>query len=156
MKHLGVGAVAGALAALFLDPQSGKRRRRALVDRTAGFFRRIFRKTSHAARGVAADASGLKQKATHLRERPKEQPNDATLAAKVESEVFRDAAMPKGQVDVNAENGVVVLRGQVDQPELIDELERRVRKVQGVMDVENLLHLPSTKAPMHQSYGSTG
>jgi osmotically-inducible protein OsmY len=156
MKQIGLGAlagaVAGALGALFLDPQSGRRRRRQLVQRTAGFFRRGTRRTVRAAHGVAADVGGLTHKAAHLREQPKEQPNDATLAAKVESEVFRDAEMPKGQVDVNAENGVVVLRGEVERPELIEELERRVRKVQGVMEVENLLHLPGSDAPMHQSH----
>ena len=151
MRKLGIGAVVGALAALFLDPQSGKRRRHQLVQRAAAFFRRGARRTGRTARGVAADVTGLGHKVTHLREESKEQPNDATLVAKVQSEVFRDADMPKGQVDVNAEEGVVVLRGQVERPELIEELERKVRKVQGVVDVENLLHLPGTPAPMHQS-----
>lgn len=151
MRNLGIGAVAGALAALFLDPQSGRRRRQQLVQRTGGFFRRMLRRTGRTARGVAADVSGLGHKVAHLREEPKGQPDDATLVAKVESEVFRDPDMPKGQVNVNAEYGVVVLRGQVERPDLIEELERRVRKVQGVVDVENLLHLPGTDAPMHQA-----
>jgi osmotically-inducible protein OsmY len=154
MKRLALGAALGALAALFLDPQSGKRRRKQLVSRIGGFFRHGARRTARLSRGLAAEAHGVKQKATHLRERPKEQPNDATLAAKVESEVFRDAGMPKGQVDVNAENGIVILRGQVDRPELIEELERKVRKVHGVHDVENLLHLPGTEAPMHAAHRS--
>ena len=59
---------------------------------------------------------------------------------KVESEVFRDHSIPKGQINVNAENGVVVLRGQVESSDLVEELERRVRKVHGVQGVENLLH----------------
>jgi hypothetical protein len=33
---------------------------------------------------------------------------------------------------------------------LISELEERVRKVQGVQGVENLLHVPGTPAPTHQ------
>jgi osmotically-inducible protein OsmY len=53
--------------------------------------------------------------------------------------VFRDPSIPKGQINVNAENGVVVLRGQVDSPDLIKELEKKARNVQGVRDVENLL-----------------
>jgi osmotically-inducible protein OsmY len=152
MKQLGIGAVLGAIAALFLDPQSGKRRRHVVVDRVTGFFRHGARKTEYAARGVAAEAYGLKQKAAHLREQPKAQPNDATLVAKVESEVLRDADMPKGSININAENGVVVLRGQVERPELIDELVEKTRRVQGVQGVENLLHLPGTQAPMHGAH----
>ena len=154
MKNLGIGAVLGVLAGFFLDPQSGRRRRHELRDRTRGVVRRGARKARHAVRGVAAEAYGLKQKATHLHEEPKEQPNDATLTAKVESEVLRAIDIPKGQINVNAEGGVVVLRGQVERSELIPELEAKVRKVHGVLDVENLLHLPGSPAPMHQAHSS--
>jgi osmotically-inducible protein OsmY len=154
MRKLGIGAAAGALLAFFLDPRSGRRRRHGLRDRARGSFHRGLRKTRHLARGLIAEAYGLKQKARHRHEVPKEQPNDATLVAKVESEVLRDADVPKGQINVNAESGVVVLRGQLERPELIAELEAKVRKVQGVLDVENLLHLPGTEAPMHQAHRS--
>jgi osmotically-inducible protein OsmY len=76
-----------------------------------------------------------------------EQPDDVTLAHKVESIVFRDPRFPKGQINVNAEDGEVFLRGQVDDPELVRELERSVSQVPGVRRVENLLHLPGTPAP---------
>jgi osmotically-inducible protein OsmY len=152
MKQLGIGAAVGVLLSFFLDPQGGRRRRHQLWSRTAGLFRRGVRRTGHAARGIAAEAYGVRQKAMHLREEPKGQPNDATLAAKVESEVLRDADMPKGRINVNAENGIVVLRGQVDSPELIDELVAKTRKVQGVHGVENLLHLPGSEAPMHGAH----
>jgi osmotically-inducible protein OsmY len=142
-----LAGAAGAALAFFLDPQSGKRRRRVTVDRTLGFFRRGGRRGARLARGIAADAYGVTQKATHLREQPKPQPNDATLARKVETEIFRDADVPKGQIVVNAEDGVVVLRGEVKQPDLIRELEKRTRMVQGVRDVENLLHVPGQEAP---------
>lgn len=76
--------------------------------------------------------------------------DDVTLAQQVESELFREDNTPKGQISVNAANGVVQLRGEVEQPGLIDELVQRARSVQGVRDVENLLHLPGQQAPMHQ------
>jgi osmotically-inducible protein OsmY len=154
MKRLAAGAVVGALLAFFLDARQGRRRRKELADRAAALVRRTARRGRRLARGAAAEAYGVGKKATHLREQPKEQPNDATLTAKVESEVFREAGMPKGQVDVNAENGVVILRGEVDRPELIEELERKTRKVHGVHDVENLLHLPGTDAPKHVAHRS--
>jgi osmotically-inducible protein OsmY len=118
-------------------------------DRVLAFFRRRGRQAARAGRSVAAEAYGLKQKATHLGEEPKTY-DDQTLKAKVESEVFRPADAPKGAVDVNVENGVVFLRGQVEQPDVIEELEERVRAVEGVDEVENLLHLPGTEAPTHR------
>ena len=88
----------------------------------------------------------MKQKATHVREEPKDF-DDVTLARKVETEIFRDADVPKGQINVNAEGGVVYLRGEVEQPDMIEELESKARDVQGVREVENLLHLPGQEAP---------
>jgi hypothetical protein len=143
------GAVLGALLAYFFDPQNGKRRRHTTVDRTTGFFRSGARKSERTGRAVAAEAYGVSQKVRHLREEPKEF-DDATLADKVRSEVFRPADAPKGDVSVNVQKGVVQLRGQVERPELIEELVEKVRTVQGVKDVENLLHLRGTPAPMHE------
>ena len=75
--------------------------------------------------------------------------DDQTLKAKIESEVFRETEAPKGDVNVNVELGVVYLRGQLQDQSLIEELEQRVRTVQGVKRVENLLHTPGTEAPTH-------
>jgi osmotically-inducible protein OsmY len=75
--------------------------------------------------------------------------DDQTLKAKVESEVFRETEAPKGDVNVNVELGVVYLRGQLEDQSLIAELEQRVRTVQGVDRVENLLHTPGTEVPTH-------
>ena len=58
------------------------------------------------------------------------------------AQIFRDAGVPKGQINVNAENGKIVLRGEVDSPELIEDLVKKARKVQGVQEVESLLHTP--------------
>jgi osmotically-inducible protein OsmY len=93
----------------------------------------------------------MTQKAAHLKERPKEQPDDATLTAKVETELFRDPEVPKGDINVNAENGVIYLRGQVEDESLIAALGKSAKKIQGVRDVENLLHTPGTPAPTAQS-----
>lgn len=74
-------------------------------------------------------------------------PDDQTLVDRVESEIFRDRKEVKGKVNINAEEGVVVLRGQLDSQDLIDDLVNAVRDVDGVRNVENLLHTPGTKAP---------
>ena len=148
MKRFGLGAVVGALAALFLDPANGKRRRRTLRDRTRGLARRSGRKTIRLARGVTAGSYGTLQKAKHLHQVPKDY-DDATLKAKVETELFRPEGAPKGKVNVNAQNGIVQLRGELDSRDLIEDLVHRTRKIQGVRDVENLLHIVGEQAPMH-------
>jgi osmotically-inducible protein OsmY len=140
----------GALVAYLADPQSGRRRRNMLRDRTLASFRRTGRKTARAGQGVAAQAHGITRKLTHLKEEQKPQADDTTLAQKVQTEIFRDVDVPKGQINVNAQDGVIQLRGEVPGADLIDDLVNRARKVQGVRDVENLLHLPGAPAPMHQ------
>ena len=142
----GAGAVVGGLLAFFFDKDLGRRRRHVAADRTAAFFRRRTRAAARAGRAVSATSYGLAQKAKHLREEPKPQPNDATLARKVETEIFRPADAPKGTIDVNAENGVVFLRGEADSPQMIDDLIDRARKVEGVREVESLLRLRETPA----------
>ena len=82
------------------------------------------------------------------RQLPKEY-DDATLKDKVESELFRDEHEVKGAINVNAQEGVVQLRGQLPSQDLIDALVDRTQKIQGVRGVENLLHTPGTEAPMH-------
>jgi len=136
------GAIGAALA-YFFDHDNGRRRRKIAVDKAG----KLARKAGQQAQGVAAQAQGLKEKATHPSEQEKPQPDDVTLARKVESEIFRDADVPKGQINVNVEDGVVYLRGELEQRDLIDDLEAQARKVQGVLDVENLLHAPGQEAP---------
>ncbi len=147
LVQLGGAGVVGAVLAFFLDKDLGRRRRHVAVDRTLGFARRRIRGLVRAARGVSAEAYGLRQKVTHLREEPKPQPDDATLARKVETKIFRPARVPKGKINVNVERGVVYLRGEADTPEMIRELVAEARKVQGVRDVESRLHLPNAPVP---------
>jgi osmotically-inducible protein OsmY len=142
MPRFALAGAIGAALAYFLDPDNGRRRRKLLGDKTGKYFRRGARQ----AQGVGATAQGLKQQATHRSEEPKPQPDDVTLARKVETEIFRDAEVLKGQINVNAEDGVVYLRGEV-QPDMIEELAAKARKVHGVLGVENLLHAAGQQAP---------
>jgi osmotically-inducible protein OsmY len=100
------------------------------------------------ARNRARQAEGHCRGLAHrLSNEPTAELDDAELAHKVESILFRDPSAPKGKININAESGRVFLRGQVDGHELVLELERAVRQIPGVRDVENLLHLPGTPAP---------
>jgi osmotically-inducible protein OsmY len=126
-KGLGIGAVAGGVTAYVL-----RDRLRVLIRRAGDRAER------------AGNAVGGGTKYTFIKD------NDPTLARKVESELYRDGRAPKGTIDVNAQDGVVQLRGVAESQELIDDAVQRARSVDGVRDVENLLHLPGVEAPMHQ------
>jgi hypothetical protein len=142
--------VTGAALAWLLEPRQGRHRRRLLVDRVVASIRRNSRRIGRLARICAACAEGRMHGLVHERRpEPSEPPDDAALAHKVESVVSRDPRFrfPKGQVSVNAERGAVSLRGQVDRPELISDLEEAVWKVPDVRAVENLLHEPGTPPP---------
>ncbi|MFL5887750.1 MAG: BON domain-containing protein [Solirubrobacteraceae bacterium] len=73
--------------------------------------------------------------------------DDVAIVRKVETVIFRDDSVPKGKIDVNAADGVVWLRGEAKNPEMIKELERQTAAIPEVKRVENLLHLPKTPAP---------
>jgi osmotically-inducible protein OsmY len=136
-------AIGGAALAYFLDQQNGRRRRHQTRDQALSLARHATRRARKLVHHVTADATGTTRRAVHAIRLPMEaELDDATLVDKVESTVFRRRDIPKGQININAENGVVYLRGQVENPELVETLEARVRKVRGVKDVENLLHTP--------------
>ncbi len=135
------GAI-GAAIAYFFDPENGRRRRKIFVDKAGKYTRRAGQR----AQGATAQAEGLKQKATHLKEEPKPQPDDVTLARKVETEIFRDADAPKGSVVVTVANGIVELRGETDM-HWSERLETEAAKVSGVQGVRNLTHRPGETPP---------
>lgn len=137
MKRLRWLAI-GAAVTYFGDAQNGARRRAVAKDKAGAYWRRLVRRSGRSAQGAGPFLTGRARRVRHLRETPKEY-DDATLAQKVQSEVFRPADAPKGDVDVNVANGVVELRGQVADPEMIDELVSKVRRVQGVRDVRSYL-----------------
>jgi hypothetical protein len=67
---------------------------------------------------------------------------DVDLEQAVRSALLEVASDGAGAVDVEIAGRMVVLRGQVDRPETIRELERAAAGVRGVEGVRVLLHLP--------------
>ena len=133
----------GALAEYFLDRQHGAGRRHILRDRARAALRRRSRDAVRRAKYVEGVAEGVAYKAAHAVPGVgghKEQPDDVTLAQKVESIAFRKAGVPKGQVSVNADNAVIYLRGHLESDEQIEELGRAAQAIEGVNGVKNLLH----------------
>ncbi len=144
-KRLALAAGAlGAAAAYFFDPQMGRSRRAKARDQLMAMFRRTGRRVSRKGRWLGGKAYGLRMKATHPVEHAKDL-DDATLAHKVESEVL--GGSDYGRISVNAEDGIVVLRGEVDTAEQMNAIAETVMAVPGVTGVENLLHLPGEPAP---------
>jgi len=147
MLKLLFGAAAGFAAAWFLDPNDGTRRRHVLRDKAMKYARtgkaEAVRKADYAAGHVKGAASAATPSS---REDASERLNDPALARKVESEVFRDEEIPKGNISVNAEYGVVYFRGEVPSREVMEALTERARGVDGVRAVENLTHVPGEPA----------
>lgn len=140
-------ALGGAALAYYLDPHSGRRRRHLTRDKAVSLARHGERRGRRLVRHATSDVYGVARRFASGRVPDNEaEVDDATLVDRVESIVFRGRDIPKGQININAENGVVFLRGEVDRPELLEELEARVRKVRGVRGVENKLHLPGSNS----------
>jgi osmotically-inducible protein OsmY len=126
-KLLFGAAAAGAVVWLSKNQDTAK----AYVDRYAGQLK--------GAAGSVTPGAG--------REPAEDRLNDPALARKVESEIFRDSEIAKGDISVNAEYGVIYLRGQITNSDAMEQLVARARAVDGVRGVENLTHLPSESAP---------
>ncbi|MGH2806025.1 MAG: BON domain-containing protein [Actinomycetota bacterium] len=142
MKRLVPAAIGAALMYLF-DPELGRTRRAKLSDQLGGLMRRVGRETERRTEYARGHAEGLR----HMASSDSPPASDAALTAKVESEVLSRWHYPKGSINVNSVGGVVELRGVCESPEQISDLEADVRKVTGVIDVHNFLHLPGTPAP---------
>jgi osmotically-inducible protein OsmY len=140
-------AVGGIAVLYFLDASNGRRRRHTVRDRARSLGRHGLRRAGKLVHHATSDTYGFGQRLVHRLPSPAPDLDDATLVDKVESIVFRDRDVPKGEININAEKGVVFLRGQVERPELVESLEARVRKVRGVRDVQNLLHTPESPPP---------
>jgi osmotically-inducible protein OsmY len=141
-KAVGAAGAAGLAAGYFLDPDSGKRRRHVARDRVLGLVRRGARRTRREADYVTGTVEGKVEAARSKGAPEKPAANDQALAEKVKGEIFQPADAPKDAVNINVENGVVYLRGQVKRPDQIRKLIEEAGSVEGVRGVESLLHTP--------------
>lgn len=71
---------------------------------------------------------------------------EAALERTVRAALASQLAAAGGNVDVEVAGRMVVLRGRVDSPESIRELERAAASAPGVEGVRVLLHLPGRMA----------
>lgn len=149
-RRVGVAGVASGLGAglmYALDPQTGRRRRHVAYDRGAAALRHTRRRLGRWGRRLSADTRGMARRLWHVLPGQPVAADDQTLVDRVRSVILRNPAVPNGRININVEDGVVVLRGQLDRPEQIQSLVEGARHVPGVRDVVSYLHLPETPAP---------
>jgi osmotically-inducible protein OsmY len=138
----GLASIGGAIVAFLTDPTRGRARRAQLLDQGAAMVRRTGRRAERVVRTAGATATGAMAAISNARG-----PNgtgaidDVTLAARAETELFRDPSIPKGSININAERGTLVLRGEVPSEELRDRLGDEAERINGVWSVHNLLRV---------------
>lgn len=143
-----MAGVGGAAVAYFFDPDRGKARRAKVTDKIYSVTKRTGTRTEKKARYTAGRAEGLRHKLTGTPQKAGQEIDDKTLEEKVRSEIFQGLGeIDSGRVNVNAESGVIILRGQLNERDHISALAERARNVMGVRDVVNLLHLPGEEPP---------
>ena len=137
------GAGAGYAAAFFFDPERGRARRAEIIRQLDAVKREATRAAQRSAMAASDRAAAIKSRVAGP---DNADPDDLTLLDRVESQVFADPSIPKSDINVMVVDGRAVLRGQVSAPQ-IGTIEAAVRRVVGVKEVENLLHVPGTPAP---------
>lgn len=148
LGSLVIGTVAGAtgaVVAFLADPQRGKARRAQLADQGAATVRHAAHAAERAIRALTSTAEG-KLEALALGGSRVAPNDDVTLRDRAASILFRDPKVPKGSINISAERGTLVLRGEVPNARMRNKLAREAEKIEGVWGVQNLLHLPGEAA----------
>ena len=149
-----IAAATGAALIMYLADPSAGRRRRALsrdklartrtvftremphrLERRGRFFRGVARGVAHGTRS----AVGHNGHDAHV--------DDETLVDRVRSEVLRDARFHSGEINIDAYEGTVTLRGQMTSESDIRRLVQATRHIDGVAHVRSYLHLPDQLPP---------
>ncbi len=155
------GIALGAAAMFVLDPQNGRRRRSLARDKAIKARNTVDRAITEdlpkQADYISGFAEGAKHKVKEIAEGGSDRRpgNEAVLVDRILSQVFRDPELPKGDINVDANGTTVFLRGSVDDDKLVDEIEKRVRAVEGVDDVVNLINQPEAD-PSETRAGQSG
>ncbi len=96
----------------------------------------------------AAAASSGDRAVEQTREKAREVGNkigasidDAWVYTRIEAKLVGHTAAPAFKINVDVENDVVTLRGEVKTPEMKEEAERIARETAGVKEVRNLLQV---------------
>jgi hypothetical protein len=135
-----LGVAVGAVGMYFLDPDRGRSRSTRVRAQLAKRGRQLQRQRDRTRRYEEGVAEGLR----HV---PSDTPpaDDIALVDRVKSELGH--TLPHDRVSLDAADGVLELRGELDNEADIEALIDRVCAVPGVTSLVSLLHLPGQPAP---------
>lgn len=134
LKVLG-GLGLGAGLMYMLDPQGGGRRRALVVDKFLGAGHKIGDAADTTARDFGNKMRGIfSEVGSFFR---KDEVDDLVLSERVRAKLGRLVTHPRA-IDVNVDNGIVTLRGNILANE-VSGLVSGVGRVRGVVDVKNRL-----------------
>ena len=148
-----IGSLAlGAGCMYFLDPYQGRRRRALVRDKLLSACVQSSDFFAKAARDLGNRASGILAETRYAF--AEEDVDDATLVARVRSQVGRAVSHPRA-IEVTATQGRVTLRGPILAHEVTRLLDM-VRSVRGVQAVDNQLdvHQQADNIPGLQGRGT--
>ncbi len=149
------GGLLGAALAYLFDPVSGKGRRARLRDQAGAIGRKASTRADKLSRHASNVIEGKKHELLDTGDAERSM-DDVTIADRIRSEVIGRPGLEADGVLVDVHDGVVHLRGELRNPERIEEVVDLTRTVPGVRRVENLVHLPGTPAPNKQAARSAG
>jgi osmotically-inducible protein OsmY len=158
LRTLFIGGAAAAAARYLFDPEQGAARRARLKDQAMSRVADLGGRAKGSASGVAQGAvQQMKERATELKSSATSatstivvediEIDDQQLHDRVQTEVLGRPDVPKDRIVVNVEDGIVVLRGELDAQGQIDDVLQKVGAVSGVRAIDSLLHVHGTPAP---------
>ncbi len=158
---IGTPFLAGAVLMFLFDPRMGRRRRALVRDKSVAAYHLLTRRIPGATRKrgiwMRDRVRGIGYELRHaVSGNGHRASDDVDLAQRVRTEVFRDPRIPDGAIVVDAYEGVITLRGEVPDQDMIERVVERTESVEGVRQVRSLLHLPKTPPPNKPDVGIPG
>jgi len=139
-----MGGTLGAAIAYYFDPVSGRGRRSRLRDQAMSQVRRMREQAERKARHASNVARG---RLAEVVPSSSDDVDDGTLDARIRSTVFGAPDVPDERLTIEVVDGVVTLRGEVDNTKQALDIGERILMVPGVLEVLVLVHRPGEVAP---------
>jgi hypothetical protein len=150
-----LGMAAGAAAAFFLDPQTGRRHRALARDKARRYARRMPGATARAARRLTGPTRGIARAMARRMPgyvAPAVPDRDQFIKERVQSELGHVPGLPLDALNFDAIDGVVRVRGTVPDVATAHEILEQVIKVEGVRAAESRMFTPDG-APIGSTVG---
>jgi osmotically-inducible protein OsmY len=141
---VGVGAASAAGMWLF-DPDRGAQRRHQLQDQLRSWLKKSKRTVERQVQQGQTKLENTVHKANHRGTNPPA--DDQVLVDRIKSELLGQEPFADHDILIEANEGVVVLRGQVDDRVVREQLETAVAEMVGVELLQSLLHSSGEDAP---------